>query len=79
MEVLQSYSKLSLEILITKKRLLRYATKLKSFHKYTRKDSTLYMTQDLTLTQRLENKRLQNELKIRKDNGEQDLMIRVGR
>ena len=59
-----------------KSRLLMYATKLMSFHNYTGTDSRLYMTPDLTLTQRNENKKLQNELRIRKDNGEQGLMIR---
>ena len=52
---------------------------LKSFHKHTGKDSRFYMTPDLTPTQRLEDKKLHNELRMIKDNGEQGLMIRRGR
>ena len=36
------------------------------------------MALDLTPTQRRENKKLQNDLRMRKDNGEQGLMIRGG-
>ena len=68
--------KVKLGDIYDKKRLLRYITKLKSFHKDTGRDSLLYMTPDLTPSQRLENEKLQNELRMKKDNGELGSMIR---
>ena len=58
-----------------KRSILKQATKLRKSSKW----SDIYISPDLTPKERSHNKKLRDELKMRKDAGEKDLYIKPGK